>query len=139
SSGRDDVGGSHGYGAPAVHGYHAPAYRGYAGHPSYTPHPNYSRPGYVGHPGYGRPGYYPGRNYHYGYGYSTGAYWRGGYWHGGWGARGYYGGGFSLVLPILPAGYVALLVGGAAVFFSQRMYFNSHPHYSRPPSVGTPP
>jgi len=114
--------GTHGsYVASGTHGYVAG-------------HGGYGRPGYGG-PGYGRPGWYRG-GYH---GYN----WGGGYWHGAFWPRVYYGWGFPLFLPILPAVYATYYWGGIPYYYANDVYYtwnagqNGYTVTDPPPVAGT--
>jgi hypothetical protein len=99
----------------ATHGTYVGGTHGYvAGRGGYG-RPGYGRPG----PGYGRAGWAHG-GYH---GYN----WGGGYWHGAFWPRAYYGWGFPLFLPVLPAIYATYYWGGIPYYYANNVYYTWNP------------
>jgi len=69
-----------------------------------------------------RPGVRPGVGY-VAPGVGYGHYWAGGYWNGAFWPRVYYGWGFPLFLPVLPAVYATYYWGGIPYYYYNSVYY----------------
>jgi hypothetical protein len=95
------------------------AHAGVAGHPGWTGQSGWTgHSGWAGHSGWTGHSGWRGGTWHGGNRYWAGGVWRGTYW-----PRVYYGWGFPLFLPVLPALYATYWWGGVPYYYVNDVYY----------------